>query len=258
MTSEIRDRRPTIAVALAMLAVVLAAGGADALAAKAKALFTGRDIKNGTIRPVDLHPQVAKTLTGAAGGQLEGPFSDLQLRESAVGARQIVTGGVGTSELADGAVTSAKVPDDALTGNDVDEASLAFPSASSQRTALANENAISADLGALGTVTLSCLGNGDRARATVSPPPADTTPTNVAIELNSESGTPTVLGERLAGGGAAAFLETDADPAASAGFSGKVTVARVGEVSRHAVVEIAGATRLGGAGTCWLDLEVTR
>jgi hypothetical protein len=175
-----------------------------------------------------------------------------------VGARQVIAGGVGTSELADGAVTASKVPDNGLSGADIDESSLAFPSASSQRSAVDGENTITADLGSLGTVALSCLADAQQARVSVLAPPADTTATNIAAELNAQSSGSAVAGARRGPGGDSVVLDTVASPDADHGFSGKVTVARVGETSQHAIVEIAGATRLGGGSTCWLDLQVMR
>ena len=167
---------------MAFLALVLAAGGADAIADGARAaaaLIDGkrikkgtvasRQVKNGSLKPADLSPATRALLgrlgpTGPAGpagqpgavgppgpvgeaaGDVSGPYANLQLGPGVVGA----------FELGVDAITSAAVGDDELTGEDIDEPSLRGETQTYDLDDADTE--IVFDLPTLGSIEVECTG----------------------------------------------------------------------------------------------------
>jgi Chaperone of endosialidase len=64
------------------------------------------------------------TSTTQANGDVNGPFSNLQLKPDVVGATEISPAAVGTSELADNAVTTVKITNDAVTTDKIADAAV--------------------------------------------------------------------------------------------------------------------------------------
>jgi hypothetical protein len=130
----VRLRRPSSAMVVAMLALFIAAGGANAMAdaaVSAKTLITGKQIKKGSIGVDRLSASARRKLRGTAGpagpagvagvvgpAGPAGPAGAAELQEDSVGGRELRSGAVGQDEIFDGGVHGAEVADRSLTSDD--------------------------------------------------------------------------------------------------------------------------------------------
>lgn len=99
MTRKTRSFRPSPALVISCIALLMALAGSAYAAGLGKNTVRSPQIVDGTVRTVDLH-------------------------DGAVTAPKISPGAVGTEQLAESAVTSAKVADGSLTGADITDGSL--------------------------------------------------------------------------------------------------------------------------------------
>jgi hypothetical protein len=137
---RLRPRRPSAALAVALLALFVAAGGP----AQAARLIGSADVKDRSLKEKDLSRKAVKSLQTTPrrsvgerqlrnGGVTTAKLRDRavtpvklapaavgseQLAPGAVGSRELRLGGVGSGQIADGSVTGAKVADGSLDSRD--------------------------------------------------------------------------------------------------------------------------------------------
>jgi hypothetical protein len=119
-------RRPSAALAVALLALFVAVGGP----AEAARLIGSKDVKNRSLKAQDLSKKAVRTLRttppdSVGARQLrDGAVTPVKLAPSAIGSGQLAEGAVGTRELRAGAAGSAQIADGAVTGAKVADGTL--------------------------------------------------------------------------------------------------------------------------------------
>ena len=129
-------RRPSAALAVALLALFVALGGP----AEAGRLIGSKDVENRSLKVQDLLKKAVRTLKatprrsvgerqlrdgGVTTAKLrDGAITPVKIAASSVGSDQLAQGAVGTRELRAGAAASAQIADGAVTGAKVADGSL--------------------------------------------------------------------------------------------------------------------------------------
>ena len=133
---QLVKRRPSAALAIALLALFVALGGP----AEARKLLRSKDVKDSSLQTRDLSKRAVKTLRTTPRGSVgqaaladgavttaklaDSSVTAFKLTPSAVGSTQLAPSAVGTRELRPGAVTGAQIADGAATGSEVADGSL--------------------------------------------------------------------------------------------------------------------------------------
>lgn len=104
MTSKTRSFRPSPAIIIACLALILALTGSAIAAGVAKNSVRSAQIVDGTVRTLDIH---------------DGAVNSAKVSDDSLVAGDLAPDSVGTSEIAENAVSSPEVAPDSLTANDL-------------------------------------------------------------------------------------------------------------------------------------------
>jgi hypothetical protein len=104
MTSKTRSLRPSPAMIIACLALVLALTGSAIAAGVAKNSVRSAQIVDGAVRTVDVH---------------DGAITSAKVSDDSLAATDLAPDAVGNSEIADNAVSAPEVAPDSLTANDL-------------------------------------------------------------------------------------------------------------------------------------------
>jgi hypothetical protein len=110
MTSKTRSFRPSPAMIIACLALVLALTGSAIAAGVAKNSVRSAQIADGTVRTFDIH---------------DGAVSSAKVTDDSLAATDLAPNAVGNSEIADNSVSSPEVAADSLTAGDLGPSSVA-------------------------------------------------------------------------------------------------------------------------------------
>jgi hypothetical protein len=110
MTSKTRSFRPSPAMIIACLALLLALTGSAIAAGVAKNSVRSAQIVDGTVRTLDIH---------------DGAVNSAKVTDDSLAATDLAPNAVGSSEIADNAVSSPEVAPDSLTAGDLGPNSVA-------------------------------------------------------------------------------------------------------------------------------------
>ena len=119
-------RRPSAALAIALLALFVAVGGP----AEAARLIGSKDVANHSLKTQDLSKKAVRTLRETPRGSVgtrqlrDGAVTPVKIAPSAVGSGQLAPEAVGTRELRAGAAGAGQIADGAVTGAKVADGSL--------------------------------------------------------------------------------------------------------------------------------------
>lgn len=223
-------RRPSVATTLALVAVVLAAGGADAVAGGASRLITGAQIKNATITSIDVRNN-SLTGTDVRNGSLQ--LGDLSTRaQAALKGQKGDTGAAGLSG-APGAAGAAGAKgekgekgdkgepgQDGQDGTDGQDGAPGLPPSSSTSFTLNASTAHDVFDDAVGRLRLTCGAAGFSTQLEISRPGGAPAPATNFVLFGKDSDSDEIRGGALSGGNS-----VDVD----LGASGSVNVARTYE-----------------------------
>jgi hypothetical protein len=191
MTSKTRSFRPSPAMIVACLALLLALTGSAIAAGVAKNSVRSAQIVDGTVRTVDIRDNAvnAPKITPDAVGAEE-------IAENAVSSPEVAQDSLTAGDLAPASVTSSEVADQSLTANDLGPDSVGSSEVAANSVGAEEIAANAVNAGELGTVTIRTsapqpIANGANGGVSVDCAPGEQVlggggqPANFGVEMTS-------------------------------------------------------------------------